>query len=98
MTNAISRRSALAGALLLPSVTAAAEHPFSALEKQSGARIGVAALDTGTGKRIAWRADERFVMCSTFKLSLAAAILAKADKGGEQLDRHEDGRHQRRNL
>jgi beta-lactamase class A len=83
----ISRRSAMAGALLLPCVTAAAEEPFAALEKQSGARIGVAALDTGSGKRIAWRADERFVMCSTFKLSLAAAILAKVDRGAEQLDR-----------
>jgi len=77
----------MAGTLLFPCVSAAAEAPFAALEKQSGARIGVAALDTGSGKRIAWRADERFVMCSTFKLSLAAAILAKADKGGEQLDR-----------
>jgi beta-lactamase class A len=47
----------------------------------------VAALDTGSGKQISWRADERFVMCSTFKLSLAAAILAKVDRGAEQLDR-----------
>ncbi len=77
----------MAGALLFPCATAAAEDPFVALEKQSGARIGVAALDTGSGKRIAWRADERFVMCSTFKLSLAAAILAKVDRSGEQLDR-----------
>src|SRR5258706_2508825 len=87
MTNAISRRSAMTGALLLPCAAAAAEEPLVALEKQTGARIGVAALDTGSGKHIGWRADERFVMCSTFKLSLAAAIFAKADKGGEQLDR-----------
>lgn len=84
----ISRRTMLAGStLLLSSFSHAAGAPFAALEKQSGARIGVAALDTGSGKRIAWRADERFLMCSTFKLSLAAAILAKVDKGGEQLDR-----------
>lgn len=82
-----SRRSVVAGALALPYAASAAEQPFIALEKQFGARIGVAALDTGTGKHIAWRADERFVMCSTFKLSLAAAILEKADKGDEQLDR-----------
>ena len=89
MNDSISRRTALAAALILPGALpcAAAEEPFAALEKQSGARIGVAALDTGSGKHIAWRADERFVMCSTFKLSLAAAILAKADKGSEQLDR-----------
>lgn len=78
---------ALAGALAFPVTARAAEEPFAALEKQSGARIGVAALDTGSGKRITWRAGERFVMCSTFKLSLAAAILAKADKGEVRLDR-----------
>src|SRR5678815_1954155 len=83
----ISRRSAVAGALVFPVAGYAAEEPFAALEKQSGARIGVAALDTGNGRRIAWRADERFVMCSTFKLSLAAAILAKAEEGEQRLDR-----------
>ena len=77
----------MTGALLLPCAGDAAEQPFAALEKRSGARIGVAALDTGSGKHISWRADERFVMCSTFKLSLAAAILAKADRGAEKLDR-----------
>ena len=82
-----SRRSVIAGVMAFPFAASAAEEPFAALEKQSGARIGVAALDTGNGKRIAWRANERFVMCSTFKLSLAAAILAKADKGGVRLDR-----------
>jgi beta-lactamase class A len=87
MTNAISRRSIMAGALLFPCATAAAEDTFASLEKRSGARIGVAALDTGSGKHIAWRADERFLMCSTFKLSLAAAILKKADNGHEDLGR-----------
>lgn len=82
-----SRRSIIAGALAFPFCASAAEDRFAALEKQSGARIGIAALDTGAGKRVAWRANERFVMCSTFKMSLAAAVLAKVDKGGEQLDR-----------
>jgi beta-lactamase class A len=82
-----SRRSVVAGALTFPFAAVAAEEPFAALEKQSGARIGIAAFDTGSGKRIGWRADERFVMCSTFKLSLAAAILAKADKGELRLNR-----------
>lgn len=82
-----SRRSVIAGALVFPFAANAAEDPFAALEKQSGARIGVAALDTGSGKRIDWRANERFVMCSTFKMSLAAATLAKADKGAVRLDR-----------
>ena len=87
MTDSLSRRGVLAaGALLLPGFAQAAEAPFAALEKQSGARIGVAALDTASGKRIAWRADERFVMCSTFKLSLAAAFLARAQSGAENLE------------
>lgn len=77
----------MTGVLLVPYAAGAAEQAFIVLEKQSGARIGVAALDTGSGKRVLWRAGERFVMCSTFKLSLAAAILAKADRGGETLGR-----------
>lgn len=91
MSDFISRRTAIGALPLLPAIAStascAAPSPFAELEKQSGARIGIAALDTGSGRRIVWRADERFVMCSTFKLSLAAAFLAKADKGGEQLDR-----------
>jgi len=38
-----------------------------------------------TGAKFAWRADERFVMCSTFKASLAACILASVDKGQTRL-------------
>jgi beta-lactamase class A len=33
------------------------------------------------------RADERFAMCSTFKLTLAAAVLKRVDDGKEKLDR-----------
>jgi beta-lactamase class A len=47
----------------------------------------VDALDTGTGRRIAHRADERFAMCSTFKLFLAAAVLSRVDAGKESLGR-----------
>ena len=32
------------------------------------------------------RADERFAMCSTFKLPLAAAVLQRADRGIQSLD------------
>lgn len=58
-----------------------------ALERNSGGRLGVAALDLHTGARLAWRADERFPMCSTFKLPLAAMVLQRADRGLERLDR-----------
>ena len=88
----ISRRAALGGAaLLVPGVACAAAEPpwraLEALEKQSGARIGVMAIDTGNGDALFYRENERFLMCSSFKLSLAAAVLARADAGQEKLDR-----------
>ena len=43
--------------------------------------------DTGTGATIEHRADERFPMCSTFKLLAAAAALKRVDEGAERLDR-----------
>jgi beta-lactamase class A len=43
-------------------------------------------LDTQTGRRLAVRADERFAMCSTFKLMLAAATLAQIDAGRWKAD------------
>jgi beta-lactamase class A len=85
MPDSISRRLAIAGAVSMPAMAWADERGFAALER-SGARIGVAALDTGSGRRLAWRADERFLMCSTFKLSLAAATLARADRGREDMN------------
>ena len=59
----------------------------AALEKRSGGRLGVALLDTGARRHFGWRADERFPFCSTFKFLLAAAILARIDRGAERLDR-----------
>jgi beta-lactamase class A len=57
------------------------------LESRYGGRLGVAALDTGTGARIQRRAGERFLMCSTFKAMAAAFVLTRVDKGIERLDR-----------
>jgi beta-lactamase class A len=57
------------------------------IETESGGRLGVAALDTLTDARFGHRADERFPMCSTFKLLAAAAILARVDAKQERLDR-----------
>ena len=70
--------------------TARAAAPVSALralEHKTGGRIGVFAQNLDTGAKLAWRADERFVMCSTFKASLAACVLARVDQGQERLDR-----------
>ncbi len=60
---------------------------FARLEKESNGRLGVAVLDTGSGDSIGYRKDERFAMCSTFKMLLAAAILKRVDAGKEKLDR-----------
>jgi beta-lactamase class A len=61
--------------------------PWATLERQYGGRLGVAVLDTGSGQHGGHRVDERFQMCSTFKMLLAAAVLWRVDRGKEQLDR-----------
>ena len=60
---------------------------FARIEKDSGGRLGVATFDTLYGGQIGHRADERFPMCSTFKLLAAGAILSRVDAGTENLDR-----------
>ena len=57
------------------------------IERESGGRLGVCVIETATGIRHAHRGDERFPMCSTFKVLAAAAILAQVDAGKEQLSR-----------
>lgn len=73
---------------LLPlTAVADAVEAFAALERRHGGRLGVAVLDTGSGRRLLHRADERFLMCSTGKLLAVAAVLARVDRGEERLDR-----------
>ncbi len=58
------------------------------IEIDSGGRLGVAVLNTATGAAYAHRGDERFPLCSTFKLLVAAQVLAWADgmpRGHESL-------------
>src|ERR1043166_6945941 len=57
------------------------------IERDSGSRIGVVATDSASGQRIAYRSNERFLMCSTFKLLAVAAILRQVDRKQENLDR-----------
>ncbi|WP_254062566.1 class A beta-lactamase [Acidobacterium sp. S8] len=57
------------------------------LEKDCEGRLGVAVLDIGSGESSGYRVDERFAMCSTFKMLLAAAVLQRVDTGKENLDR-----------
>lgn len=48
------------------------------LEKISGGRLGVYAMDTDRGVTITHRANMRLPMCSTFKVMAAAAVLAQS--------------------
>jgi len=57
---------------------------LAALEREG--RLGVAVVDTGTGAVHGRRLDERFAMCSTFKLVLAAQVFQRAAEGGPALD------------
>lgn len=55
--------------------TAAAEAELAALEARFGGRLGVFAVDTGSAATVRHRADERFLMCSTHKALVAAAVV-----------------------
>ena len=88
--------SAASAVLAFPAAGSSADSPFGgeafaravrAAEAERGGRLGVAVLDTETGKRFAWRGEERFPVTSTFKFVLAAAVLAAVDRGRERLDR-----------
>ncbi len=90
----ISRREILIGSaalLALYPVSAKAnareENRLAALERLHNGRLGVAILDTGNGKRLSYRADERFGLCSTFKFLAAAAVLARVDQREDDLAR-----------
>ncbi len=51
------------------------EGAFVELERKYGARLGVYALDTGSGRTVTHRSDERFAYASTCKVLLAGAVL-----------------------
>lgn len=59
----------------------AADARIRSIERRAGGRLGVRIIDRVSGRGTGWRADERFAHCSSFKLSLAAMVLAKGDDG-----------------
>jgi beta-lactamase class A len=64
------------------------DEPFARLEaRATNVRIGVTAIDLSTNRRVDYRSDERFIMCSTFKVLAAAAVLKRVDENKEKLDR-----------
>ena len=66
-----------------------ARDALAALEARHGGRLGVVALDTGSGRRIGYRPGERFAMCSTHKFLTrrSPAILTLVDQGRMTLGR-----------
>ncbi|HTR08270.1 MAG TPA: class A beta-lactamase [Paraburkholderia sp.] len=87
----VAARAFAAGAVASPQRDAAPagalEKQLAAIEAQVGGRLGVAILDTAGGQARGWRMHERFPMCSTFKFLLASAVLARKDRGDEDLAR-----------
>lgn len=79
--------------VLLPGIRAATaqdadlEKTFAGIEKKTGGRLGIAVSDPGTGLKATLNGDDRFPMCSTFKLLIVAAVLSRVDKGDETLSR-----------
>lgn len=57
---------------------------LAALEREYDARLGVYAVDTGTGREVAYHAGERFPYASTFK-ALAAGVVLRT-RGARELD------------
>lgn len=55
---------------------------FAGLEAEHDARLGVYAVDTGTGRTVAYHADQRFAYASTVKALAAAAVLDRTTDAG----------------
>jgi len=94
----ISRRTMLSGSLIaasallsLPAAANDAEdalrRELAALERRHGGRLGVAILESASGKLLTQRGDERFALCSTFKFLATAFVLMRVDRGQESLNR-----------
>jgi beta-lactamase class A len=63
---------------------------LAALEKKSGGRLGVMAIDNAGGAaadRVGYRQTERFPFCSTFKIMLVGAILNRSLEDATLLQR-----------
>ncbi|MFE8938073.1 class A beta-lactamase [Streptomyces sp. NPDC000963] len=65
-----------------PSADTSHRREFRALEEAFDARLGVYAIDTGTGREITHRDGERFPYASTFKALAAGAVLREEGLGG----------------
>lgn len=69
-------------------LAASLQNDLAAIEAKVGGRLGVAVLDTASGASADYRGNERFPICSTFKVLAVSAVLKRAEMGREHLDRH----------
>lgn len=60
---------------------------FEVISLEVGGQLGVSVLDTETGRASGWDENSLFPLNSTFKFLLAGAVLWRAGRGQEQLDR-----------
>ncbi|GAB1425374.1 class A beta-lactamase BlaA [Thauera terpenica] len=99
MPSSPSRRSLVLAGLALPfcgralpawavAEPATLAQELAALEASVNGRIGVALINTATGKTFEYRGDERFAFCSTFKLIVAAAVLHQSQSQPGLMARH----------
>lgn len=93
-----SRRAWLQSALVAPWLSACAAPSSSdgsaawqaalrRIEADAAGRLGVWARRSDGGPTLAWRADERFPLCSTFKVLAAAAVLDRSRRVPGLMDR-----------
>ena len=77
-----------AGSVSTDRTDAQARERFEAIRATlgPGARLGVAAIETGSGRELRFDSESRYAMASTFKLPLAAALLALAERGEVSLE------------
>ena len=92
MKHSANRRSILLGAAAFPLLSAcatrvgttradaSAQRQLSLIESELDGRLGLFACAIADGRRLDYRSDERFPLCSTFKLMLVAAILKMSEQ------------------
>ncbi|MDH4981758.1 class A beta-lactamase [Hyphomicrobium sp. D-2] len=98
MSAPITKRAVLSCAVAVLALTGAvanaAEPPkidvearLAEIEKNAKGRLGVTIIDTQNGERYGHRWNERFPLCSTFKLLAGAYVLDRGDHDEDNIDR-----------
>jgi beta-lactamase class A len=57
------------------------------VEERLEARLSLAVFDEESGRHWAYQADQRYPLCSTFKVLASSAFLARVDRGEDSLER-----------